>query len=136
MKYLLLILLCSCSTVEYNIDRATIEIKGDKEDPVYESIERDEVAQYCLEARELLFEHGKFYRKNHFECEDYVRVALAYIATVHTYNLPPAIGQCKIRTNSGPHMILVYHTKDGQERYFDVQGGVDRKNVKIIYKRY
>ena len=133
----LLLLLCSCAT-SIKQDRADVYLAygSDREDLHFESIELDEVKTYAFDFKSYIASKGVYYSKGAFDCEDYVRGLIAYIMVNHKYTLTPAVGQCKIKGKEGYHMLLVFNDKQGNERYFDVQLGKERRDVNIIYKRY
>jgi len=136
----LALILSSCATQQdyTSKDRKVIIATFDAEDSAFESIERDEVAQYALDYRSHLFANGVRYKEDIFDCEDYVRGLIAYIMTHHKYTFSPAVGQSKAVFEGGAHMVLAYIDKKGKERYFDVQSGRDLtlRDCVVIYSRY
>ncbi len=133
----LLLLLCSCDT-SIKQDRADVYLaySSEREDLHFESIELDEVKKYAFDFKSYIASKGVYYSNGAFDCEDYVRGLIAYVMVHHKYTLAPAIGQCKIIKGNEAHMLLVFNDKQGNERYFDVQLGKERRNVDIIYRRY
>ncbi len=106
MKYLLLLFLVSCGSVDVH-DRELIhysDVINNKtfvcSDTEFESIELSEIQGYRFDCKRMLEDEGITYEENQFDCEDYTRQLIAYIMREHKYKKTPALSSVIIPRHS------------------------------------
>jgi len=133
VKYLALILLFSCSSIQLTdrVDFNRFEFMDSKTMPIdtdteFESIELHEVHQYWFECKQMLKNKSIYYKLNQFDCEDYTRQLMAYIMRSHSYMKTPAICEVIIKNHS---LMGFYNSK----REFIL---IDANNGKLVKEEY
>ena len=142
MKLLYIILLslvcASCATPSQPIEPLRIHLKVNKgTDTMFESIELKEIRKYTIQANSKLRSLGVLYKKNQFDCENYVLNTINEIFVYHKYKYTPYVYQVNILMPDGSvHAILGFLDVTNTERFYDVQGYKEYKDPVVLKRKW